>query len=95
MAGQYFKTLSKSFAYHPPPAASIGYPPTSPLVLILRVIELTVFVLTLAIFYYMSVSCPSGLCFSASLPLVTSQARLESDVLNPQPGVTVGFCRMF
>ena len=46
-------------------------------------------------FYYMSVSCPSGLCFSASLPLVTSQARLESDVLEPQPGVTAGFCRMF
>ena len=46
-------------------------------------------------FYYMSVSCPSGLCFSASLPLVTSQARLESDVLEPQPGVTAGFRRMF
>ena len=43
----------------------------------------------------MSVSCPSGLCFSASLPLVTSQARLESDVLEPQPGVTAGFRRMF
>ena len=42
-------------------------------------------------FYYMSVSCPSGLCFSASLPLVTSQTRLESDVLEPQPGVTAGF----
>ena len=40
---------------------------------------------------YMSVSCPSGLCLSASLPLVTSQARLESDVLEPQPGVTAGF----
>ena len=46
-------------------------------------------------FYYMSVSCPSGLCFSASLPLVTSQARLESDVLEPQPVVTAGFRRMF
>ena len=41
--------------------------------------------------HYMSVSCPSGLCFSASLPLDTSQARLESDVLEPQPGVTAGF----
>ena len=41
-------------------------------------------------FHYMSVSCPSGLCLSASLPLVTSQARLESDVLEPQPGVTAG-----
>ena len=29
------------------------------------------------------------------LPLVTSQARLESDVLEPQPGVTAGFRRMF
>ena len=29
------------------------------------------------------------------LPLVTSQARLESDVLDPQPGVTAGTCRMF
>ena len=46
-------------------------------------------------FYYMSVSCPSGLCFSASLPLVTSQARLELDVLEPQPGVTAGNRRMF
>ena len=43
----------------------------------------------------MTVSCPSGLCLSASLPLVTSQARLESDVLEPQPGVTAGFRRMF
>ena len=43
----------------------------------------------------MSVSCPSGLCLSASLPLVTSQTRLESDVLEPQPGVTAGFRRMF
>ena len=46
-------------------------------------------------FHSMTISCPSGLCLSASLPLVTSQARLESDVLNPQPGVTAGFCRMF
>ena len=46
-------------------------------------------------FHSMTVSCPSGLCFSVSLPLVTSQARLESDVLKPQPGVTAGFCRMF
>ena len=43
----------------------------------------------------MTVSCPSGLCLSASLPLVTSQARLESDVLDPQPGVTAGTRRMF
>ena len=39
----------------------------------------------------MSVSCPSGLCSLTSLPQVTSQARLESVVLEPQPGVTVGF----
>ena len=29
------------------------------------------------------------------LPLVTSQARLESDVRDPQPGVTAGSSRMF
>ena len=47
-------TLSSSFAYHPPPAASIGYPPTSPLALMLRVVLLTVFVMTLAIFIHVS-----------------------------------------
>ena len=52
---------------------------------------MTVTALTLAIFITMSVSCPSGLCLSASLPLVTSQTRLESDVLEPQPDVTAGF----
>ena len=41
---------SYSFAYHPPPAASVGSPPTSLLALMLRVIQLTVFVLTLATF---------------------------------------------
>ena len=46
-------------------------------------------------FHSMTVSCPSGLCLSASLPLVTSQARLESDVLDLQPGVTAGSRRMF
>ena len=46
-------------------------------------------------FHSITVSCPSGLCLSASLPLVTSQARLESDVLGPQPGVTAGTRRMF
>ena len=73
------------------PLPPLGSPPTSPLAVMLRVIQLTVIVLTLAIFITMSVSCPSGLCLSASLPLVTSQARLESDVLEPQPGVTAGF----
>ena len=43
----------------------------------------------------MIVSYPSGQCLSASLPLVTSQARLESDVLDPQPGVIAGTRRMF
>ena len=43
----------------------------------------------------MTVSCPSGLCLSASLTLVTNQARLESDVLDPQPGVIAGTRRMF
>ena len=69
----------------------MGSPPTSPLAVMLRVIQLTVIVLTLPRFITMSISCPSGLCLSASLPLVTSQARLESDVLEPQPGVTAGF----
>ena len=46
-------------------------------------------------FHSMTVSCPSGLCLSVSLPLVTSQAQLESDVLDPQPGVTAGTHRMF
>ena len=32
---------------------------------------------------------------SLPLPLVASQARLESDVLEPHPGVTAGFRRMF
>ena len=39
----------------------------------------------------MSVTCPSVLCSLTSLPQVTSQARLESVVLEPQPGVTAGF----
>ena len=43
----------------------------------------------------MSVSCPSGLCSLTSLPQVTSQAWLESDVRDPQPGVTAGSLRMF
>ena len=72
----------------------MGSPPTSLIAVMLRVIQLTVIVLTLANFT-MSVSFPSGLCLSASLPLVTSQARLESDVLEPQPGVTAGSRRMF
>ena len=45
----------------------------------------------LSCFHSLTVSCPSGLCLSASLPLVTSQARLESDVLDPHPGLTAGY----
>ena len=33
--------------------------------------------------------------FAALLPLVTSQAWLRSDVLEPQPGLTAGKSRMF
>ena len=53
----------------------------------LSVKELTVFVMTLAI----CIICQ----FAALLPLVTSQARPRSDVLEPQPGITAGESRMF
>ena len=43
----------------------------------------------------MTVSCPSGLFSQPSLPQATSQARLESDVLDPQPGLTAGSSHMF
>ena len=66
----------------------MGSPPTSLLAVMLRVIQLTVIVLTLAIFITM---LPFRPVLSASLLLVTSQARLESDVLEPQSGVTAGF----
>ena len=33
--------------------------------------------------------------FAALFPLVTSQAWLRSDVLEPQPGLTTGKSRMF
>ena len=33
--------------------------------------------------------------FAALFPLVTSQAWLKSDVLEPQPGLTTGESRMF
>ena len=48
---------------------------------------LTVFVMTLAIF----VICQ----FAALLPMVTSQAWLRSDVLEPQPGYNYWQSRMF
>ena len=51
------------------------------------VVMLTVFVMTLANF----IICQ----FAALLPLVTSQAWLRSDVLEPQPGLTAGESRMF
>ena len=53
----------------------------------IRVVRLTVFVITLAI----CVICQ----FAALLPLVTSQTRPRSDVLEPQPGMTAGESRMF
>ena len=53
----------------------------------IRVVMLTVFVMTLATF----IICQ----FAALLPLVTSQAWLRSDVLEPQPGLTAGESRMF
>ena len=53
----------------------------------IRVVMLTVFVMTLANF----IICQ----FAALLPLVTSQAWLRSDVLEPQPGATAGASRMF
>ena len=53
----------------------------------IRVVMLTVFVMTLAI----CVICQ----FAAFLPLVTSQSRPRSDVLEPQPGITTGESRMF
>ena len=52
----------------------------------MRVVLLTVF---LIIFYIL-------LCqFAAPFPLVTSQAWLRSDVLEPHPGVTTGESRKF
>ena len=53
----------------------------------IRVVMLTVFVMTLAI----CIICQ----FAALLPLVTSQTRPRSDVLEPQPGITAGESRMF
>ena len=53
----------------------------------IRVVMLTVFVMTLAI----CIICQ----FAALLPLVTSQTRPRSDVLEHQPGITTGDSRMF
>ena len=53
----------------------------------IRVVMLTVFVMTLATF----IICQ----FTALLPLVPSQTWLRSDVLEPQPGLTAGESRMF
>ena len=52
----------------------------------IRVVLLTVFSYNI-LYFIMSVCCP--------FPLVTSQAWLRSDVLEPQPGVTTGESRMF
>ena len=53
----------------------------------IRVVRLTVFLIML----YSFIICQ----FAALFPLVTSQAWLRSDVLEPQPGVTAGESRMF
>ena len=53
----------------------------------IRVVMLTVFVMTLAI----CIICQ----FAALLLLVTSRTRPRSDVLEPQPGITAGESRMF
>ena len=53
----------------------------------IRVVRLTVFLIML----YSFIICQ----FAALFPLVTSQAWLRSDVLEPQPGVTAGERRMF
>ena len=63
--------------------------------LLFAVLSVDCYCTYLRYFHSITVSCPSGLCLSASLPMVTSQARLESDVLDPQPGVTAGTRRMF
>ena len=65
------------------PLPPLGSPSTSPLAVILRVIQLTVIVLTLAIFITMSVSCPSGLVFIC-LPSAGYQSGSASQTsLNP------------
>ena len=46
-------------------------------------------------FYTCQLAALQACVFPSSLPLVTSQARLESDVLESQPGVTAGNRRMF
>ena len=53
----------------------------------IKVVMLTVFVMTLAI----CIICQ----FVALLPLVTSQTRPRSDVIEPQPGITAGESRIF
>ena len=53
----------------------------------IRVVILTVFIIIL----YNFIICQ----FAALFPLVTSQAWLRSDVLEPQPGVTTGESRKF
>ena len=50
-----------------------------------------VVILTLFIIIYNFIICQ----FAALFPLVTSQAWLRSDVLEPQPGVTTGESREF
>ena len=68
----------------------MGSLPTSPLAVMLRVIQLTVFVLTLAIFTTCQLAALQACDYLPPFRWLR-QARLESDVLEPQPGVTAGF----
>ena len=80
VAGQYFKTFivfclsSSSRRLHRLSAnlAARAY---------VKGYSVNCFCSDISYFYYMSVSCPSGLCFSASLPLVTSQTSLNPNLV--------------
>ena len=50
--------FSKSFTYYPPPAASIGYPTTLPLAILLGLLYYIIYLC------YMSVCCPSSAVYS-------------------------------
>ena len=67
----YLPTFSRSFTYYPPPAASIGYPTTLPLAILLGLLCSLTFI-TLAI----CIICQ----FAAPPPLVASQTLHSLDV---------------
>ena len=91
MAGQYFKDSLKVFCLSSSSRRLHRLSANLTSHAYVKGYSVDCFCSDISYYFYMSVSCPSGLCFSASLPLVTSQTRLESDVLEPQPGVTAGF----